>query len=673
MSDVYMPGVKSRFNTEKIIEDLMKLERVPLDRTERNIENLQTQKGYWQEVGRRISALRESARNLYSFQNPFNERTAFSSDDRVITAIANRESSEQSYNFTVKQTAAADRFLSPPLDEKMRIESGTYVFTVGKEEISINYRGGTLKDFVETINRRGNDKIGASLLSVQSGTKSLLLESKVTGAVNRLGFSGDAEQMVISLGMMEKSNDIQKNINIDENTVNKTSPGNVSINDGILKVGARSSASLPIGIDLTANSTLILKLETSTRVESSPLVEIPQPPPGPVIPAGSISYKDITIENEPSTAPFPEFKAPAIPERVDNLAVLSLVFADGTSAKLPPVSDSSAAVQRLYPLSDYAKGKTITSLNIENTNTHREISIAKIEVFDPNAAAGGLRPLNPVSVSRDAVITMEGIEMSRPSNTITDIVPGLTLNVKSSSDRPVELNVSANIEAIKDSIISFVGNYNRLMAEVNILIRNDEKLIDELTYLNTDERAAYKKKLGSFSGDSTLNSFKNSLQRTVTAPYPTSMERQLTLLAQIGIGTNVINTGGGYDQSRLRGYLEINEKVLDNALEGNIRAIKELFANDTTGDMLADTGVAFNVDALVKPFVEIGGIIALKTNTIDSRIKQDEQRAGTMERQLAAKERELTMQYARMESAYARMEQMSNSLDSFSQQNRSNR
>jgi hypothetical protein len=33
-----------------------------------------------------------------------------------------------------------------------------------------------------------------------------------------------------------------------------------------------------------------------------------------------------------------------------------------------------------------------------------------------------------------------------------------------------------------------------------------------------------------------------------------------------------------------------------------------------------DTGVAYNLDTLVKPFVEIGGIISLKTNTIDSRI-----------------------------------------------------
>jgi flagellar hook-associated protein 2 len=157
--------------------------------------------------------------------------------------------------------------------------------------------------------------------------------------------------------------------------------------------------------------------------------------------------------------------------------------------------------------------------------------------------------------------------------------------------------------------------------------------------------------------------------RTVTAPYPTSIERDLSLLAQVGISSNA-GRNSGYDVSRLRGYLEIDEKTLDAALENNIPAIRELFASDTNGDLLADTGVALNVDTLLRPFVETGGIITLKSNTIDSRINQDERRIATLDRQLASKEAELRLQYARMESAYARMEQMSTSLDNFSQQNR---
>jgi flagellar hook-associated protein 2 len=351
--------------------------------------------------------------------------------------------------------------------------------------------------------------------------------------------------------------------------------------------------------------------------------------------------------------------------------VLSLVFSDGTSAKLPAITDSNTSLTREYLLSDVARGRTIVSLNVENANTHREVSVSNIEIYDPTSTAGGLKPLNPVSLARDSIITMEGIEIKRPTNNIDDVIPGLTLNVKGVSDRPVELSVRADTERVKEAIISFVGNYNRLMAEINVLTRADDRLIDELSYLTADEASEMRKRLGAFSGDTTLNSLKNNLQRTVTAPYPTNLERDLALLAQIGISTNASRTQG-YDPARMRGYLEIDERTLDAALETKIPAIRELFANDTTGDLVADTGVAFNVDTLMRPFVETGGIIALKTNTIDSRISQDERRISSMERQLASKEQELKIQYARMEAAYARMEQMSTSLDNFSQQNRGN-
>jgi len=676
MSDVYIPGVRSRFNSDQIIEDLMNLERIPRDRAQSNIDTLQTQKGYWQEVGRRINSLRDSSRLLFSFQNPFNERVASSSDENVMTAVATREAQDQSFRFTVKQTASADRFLSQPLDEKTRIDAGNYIFSVGNDEISINFRGGTLRDFVDIINRRGQDKIGASVITVQSGTRSLLIESKQTGSQNRLGFSGDSTELVKKIGMMEVGNDAQHSVTINDSTVGKSAmdsgaSANITINEGAVNVAPRTAASLPINIQVTQESSLVLRLETKTRVESGESFKVPEAPPGPDVPAGSVTYNDITIQSDPSDAPLPEFTPPTAPVRNDDMAVLKFVFSDGTSSKLPAISDTNSFTQRQYNLTDFARGRTITSLVIENANTHREVSVGKVEILDPASTTGGLKPLNPVATSRDAIISMEGIEIIRSSNNISDLVPGVTLNVRGVSDKPVELKITGNVEAVKDAIISFVGNYNRLMAEVNVLTRRDDRVLDELTYLSNDERTQMKERLGIFSGDATLNAFRANLQRTVTAPYPTSLERDLTLLAQIGISSNA-NRSSGYDPSRLRGYLEIDEKALDAALETKIPAIKELFASDTSGDLLADTGVAFNVDALLKPFVDTGGIISLKTNTLDSRINQDERRIQNLDRQLAAREQELRIQYARMESAYARMEQMQSSMENFNQQNRGN-
>ncbi|MDR2258967.1 MAG: flagellar filament capping protein FliD, partial [Treponema sp.] len=583
MSDIYVPGVKSRFNTEKLIEDLMKVERIPKERTEKNVESLETQKGYWQEVGRRINALRDSARLLYSFQNPFNDRVVNSGDDSVITGAATRDAAERDYRFTVKQIAQADRFLSPPLDDSFKVESGAYTFSVGKDEISFNFRGGTLKEFTDALNRRGRDKLGASLIAVEPGTKSLLIESKVTGADNRLGFSGDAEKLAIRTGLTEPVNNSRRDIPVN-------AEGNV------LEVKAGTSGSVAFNPAVSPDPALVLQFETSTKIKTTTDFEIPQPPPGPSVPsAGSVSYGGIVIENDPSQTPLPEWKPPEPPPRVDNMGVLSLTFSDGSTAALPLISDSADFNARQYRLTDIAGGKTIVSLNINNTNTHRDISLRNIAVFNPDAL-GGMKPRNAVSTAQDAVVVMEGIEVKRPSNTIDDLIPGVTITAKSPSERPVTLGVRPDREAVKDAIISLVGNYNRLMAEVNVLTRLDDRIVEELSYLSAEEQGDMRKRQGVFSGDSTLNQFKNSLQRAAAAPYPTSEERDLSLLAQVGIGTDIRRSGGGsYDPSRLRGYLEIDEKALDAALESKLPAIQQLFGSDTNGDLIVDSGLAYNM------------------------------------------------------------------------------
>jgi flagellar hook-associated protein 2 len=656
MSDIYVPGVKSRFNTEKLIEDLMKVERAPKERTEKNIEGLETEKGYWQEVGRRMNSLRDSARLLFSFQNPFNDRIAVSSDESVITGSATREAVEQDYRFTVKQTALADRFLSSPLDGSFRVDGGTYTFTAGKDEISFNFRGGSLKEFADALNRRGRDKIAASLITVKPGTKSLLIESKISGEENRLGFSDMAEELVTKTGIAEKANDSRVIIAGDE-----------------LRVNSGGQLVIPFTPHVAYDPALTLKFETATELKTDAGLKRPEPPPGPDIPSsGSVSYGGVTIENDPASVPVPVWTPPALPRRVDNMNVLSITFSDGSTRALPPISDTSSFDSHQYNLSEITGGKTIVSMSLVNTNTHRDISIRNIQVLDPGAI-GGFKPANAISTAQDAILSMEGIEIRRPVNNINDLIPGVTVTVRNPSDRTVTLGITPDRESVKDALITLTGNYNRLMAEINVLTRRDDRIIEELSYLSKDEQDEMKKRQGAFQGDTTLNQLKSTLQRVVSSPYPTSQERDLALLSQIGIGVDVRRSGagGGYDPSRLRGYLEIDENALDMALETRLPVIKELFGSDTNGDLITDTGLAFSVDALTKPYVESNGFISLKTGTIDSKISQDKRRIETMERQLAAKEADLKIQYGSMEGAYNRMEQMSTSLDNFSRQNSS--
>jgi flagellar hook-associated protein 2 len=670
MSDIYIPGVKSRFETDKLIEDLMRLERVPKERTEKNVENLETQKTYWQEIGRKISSLRESARQLFSFQNPFSERIGVSSDDSVITVAAVRDAGERKYSFTVKQLAQADRFLSLPLEDSFRVDSGTYTFTVGEDTVSFPFKGGTLKEFVDVLNRRGRDKVGASIIAVEKGSKSLLIESKLTGAGKGLSFADDAEKLAVISGIADRVDDARRDFPLSGDSVKPVSDAQYLIfKEDVLQVAAGGAASIPLNPPVRAIPSLVIQFETSAEILPDDYT-VPLPPPGPSIPPpDSVEYGGVTIENEASSVPLPPWKAPE-QRRVDDLTVLSLAFSDGTRVALPPVTDSRNFSSVQYNLEEFAGSRAIVSLDLVNRNTHRDISIRNIRILDPDAQKG-FKPRNAVSTAQDAVITMEGIEIKRPTNSIDDLIPGLTVNPKGISSRPVTVGIEPNREAIKESIIGLVGNYNRLMAEINVLTRNDTQIIEELSYLSADEREELRKRMGAFNGDTTLGQFKTSLQRAATMPYETAEDQDLVLLAQIGIGTDVRRSGmgGSYDPSRLRGYLEIDERVLDAALETRLTGVQQLFGYDTNGDLIVDSGLAYTMDSLAKPYVESGGFISLKTGTIDSRVSQDKRRIETMERQLAAKEAQLKLQYGQMEGAYNRMERTGASLDNFMQQN----
>jgi flagellar hook-associated protein 2 len=676
MSDIYVPGVKSRFNTDKLIEDLLKVERVPRDRVERHVDTLKTEKTYWQDMGRRMSALRDSSRLLFSFQNPFNERIVVSQDDSVIGAAATREATEQQHRFTVKQLAAADRFISSPLEENFKVPGGTYSFSVGDSQISFAFRGGSLREFSEFLNRRGKEKIQSSLIAVEPGTKSLLIESLVTGEKNHLGFYDDSETLAIKTGMAERVNDTRVDFSLTDLMVRagrNSDPNLISLKEELLNVSAGGRALITPRVTIHSSPDLVISFETLTEVKRTGAVELPLPPQGPEIPSsGAANYGGITVENDLSAVPIPPWTPPEPPRRVDDFGVLTFNYSDGTTTILPPISDSENFKPYQYRLTDIAGDKTIVSLELVNSNTHRDVSIRNIRIFDPQATEGGFKPNHPVSLAADAVITMDGIEVKRPTNTIDDLIPGLTLTPRNISDRPITLEVQPDRESIKEAIISLVGNYNRLVAEVNVLTRNDDRIIEELSYLTPEEQEDYRKRLGVFSGDSTLSQFKNTIQRAAVSPYPTSESPML--LSQIGIGTDVRRSGAtsGYDASRLRGYLEIDERTLDTALETKIPQIRQLFGYDSDGDLIIDSGLAHTMDTLTRPYVETGGIISLKSSAIDSRVNQDQRRMETLDRQLASKESALRIQYGQMEGSFTRMERMSTSLDEFSQRANNN-
>ena len=192
MADITIPGVSDKYGTTNLIEQLMEVERVPLTREQNKLDSYKTEQDAWRSVNKAMSSLRESVRVLYSFDNPFNTKLASSTEEDAITAEPSRNAEIGSFRIKVEQIAEADRFLSGEIDSNFEVPEGTYTYKVNEKEISFNWKGGKVSDFVTSLNRRGNNTIKASLIGVSSSKKSLLIESVLTGKENALVFKDEA-------------------------------------------------------------------------------------------------------------------------------------------------------------------------------------------------------------------------------------------------------------------------------------------------------------------------------------------------------------------------------------------------------------------------------------------------------------------------------------------------
>jgi flagellar hook-associated protein 2 len=661
-----IPGItNSGMETDGMVEDIMEAERAPVTRMEERVDTYEEERAAWQELSRRVSNLQEAARLLFGFENPFRDRVATSSDESIVVATAERSAPEGTSRIEVQQLAAADRFISRNLPTEFSVASGRYGFRVGQNEEFFTFPGGSLEAFAQAVNQRAGDVVRARVVRNSADTKVLLIEAKETGADSRLSFLEAARSLALETSILEEAREQIVDAPIQASTVSGTTASTTrTIQAGTLTVAPEGQATVRLPSPVTPTDSLVMELEVSVRNLYEAWTP-PEPPPGPEVPdPGSITLGDVTIENAPSNIPLPEWEEPEPPVVRDDLSMLYL-RSSGRSVELPALSDTDGYETVRVPLSEFVD--RMDALEIRNDNTHREISVRDITIFDPRTR-GDVTPVNPISTARDAVVSVDGIDVVRPSNSIDDLIDGVTLNLRGTSSVPVEVDVEPDREAITESLIQFVFYYNELIREINILTRTEEAIVDELTNLSEEEREEELERLGMLQGNLSLNSMKSRLQTIMMNPYPTDAGGELTLLAQLGISTNESGPGGGIDTSRLRGYMEMNPGDVDAALQTNFAAARQLFGNDSDGDRTVDTGVAYEIDRNLRPYVQVGGLIAQRTGNIERSIADTQDRIAREERRLEELEARYRADFARMEASMQQMQENQRALQNLQTQ-----
>ena len=233
-----------------------------------------------------------------------------------------------------------------------------------------------------------------------------------------------------------------------------------------------------------------------------------------------------------------------------NGGVRATIINDGTGYRLALSSSDSGTVNSLK----------ITAADGDGNST--DASGLSQLAYDPAGTAGAGKNLTESVTAQDAVLVVDGISVSKSSNTVSDAISGLTLNLtKTNAGAPVSVTVAANTASIKSALSSFVAAYNTFASKVH-----------SLTYYD-----ASTKKAGDLQGDATARSVINQVHNALTASVP-GLAGGLSTLSQVGITLQADGT------------LLMDSGKLDKALADPTITVGSLFASTGTA---SNTSVAF--------------------------------------------------------------------------------
>ncbi len=305
------------------------------------------------------------------------------------------------------------------------------------------------------------------------------------------------------------------------------------------------------------------------------------------------------------------------------------------------INDADAGVQAVvvFDGTDY-----FLTLNSEKTGLDNVISLTVTEAGtapgDPENsdttglsrlvydAVGGTTNLNNTQDPADAILTIDGVaDIHRDSNTIDDVLPGVTLTLNSAPDAPDNqstLSVTTSASAVTSKINGFVSAYNHVL-----------EFMEVGQAYNSDTGVA-----GILMGDPTTNSIRNSLEKMVSNAV--SGISSFSRLGDLGIALNS------------EGRLEVDSDVLNTALEDNFDDVIQFFTQSTEGSEGFAVRMVAKLDGILD---SSGGVLTARQdgiqNSIDNiqdQIERSETRLTTWEIRTRAQFNSLELLLAQYQS-----------------------
>jgi flagellar hook-associated protein 2 len=240
-------------------------------------------------------------------------------------------------------------------------------------------------------------------------------------------------------------------------------------------------------------------------------------------------------------------------------------------------------------------------------------------LYDANTPPAGMSQLQ---AAQDASLTIDGIPITKTSNTITDAIQGVTLNLTQVTDgNPITISVGQDAETVKTSVDNFVKAYNEL-----------KQTISKMTAYDPTSKTG-----GPLVGDSGARSVLNQIRGALTQAV--SGAGNLSLLSDIGVAF------------QKDGTLSLDDSKLQKAIQSNFQDITDLF---TSTD-----GFATKLNGLATQLLDDEGLIASRTDGLNTSIQNIKKREDNLQTRLEAIEQRYRAQFIALDTALSSMQNTS--------------
>lgn len=241
-----------------------------------------------------------------------------------------------------------------------------------------------------------------------------------------------------------------------------------------------------------------------------------------------------------------------------------------------------------------------------------------------------------------ASFKVDGVTITRTSNTVTDVLDGVTLSLLKEGTS-TSVSITNDTDNVTDKINNFVKEFNDALTLIN----------KQSVYDSTGKTTSV------LSGDATLRTVQSQLQRLVSTPV-SGLSGSFSTLASIGITTD-----------SKTGTLSVDSTKLADALKNDFDGVVDLFTHngDTVG--LADNqyGLAqqFNLvlDRFTHSYTEgssLNGLIETRISGLNSSINDINKQIESMELRMEQRETVLKQKFTAMESMISNLTSQGNSL-----------